>query len=56
VVIFAGSEDKAKRMIRISDDGSGMTARQLETNWVRIGFSDKLESKKGRFGRRADFG
>lgn len=52
VVIFAGSENKAERMIRIADDGSGMTAAQLETNWLRIGFSEKLESKKGRFGRR----
>ena len=39
-------------MIRVADNGFGMTNVQLINNWLRIGFSDKRESKLSEFGRR----
>lgn len=52
VRVLAASQSSADRMIRISDDGVGMTAENLEKNWLRLGYSEKLKSKKARFGRR----
>lgn len=52
VSILAASEKPEERKIRISDDGVGMTAGNLEDNWLRIGFSEKLTHKKAKFGRR----
>ena len=44
---------QAKPSIRIADNGIGMTEKDIEEKWLRIGFSDKKEienkvSKKGR--------
>src|SRR5260370_26114849 len=52
VSILAASEKPEERRIRISDNGVGMTARNLEDNWLRIGFSEKLTHKKAKFERR----
>jgi hypothetical protein len=52
VSILAASEKLEERVIRISDDGVGMSADNLEDNWLRIGFSEKLTHKKAKFGRR----
>src|SRR5437879_3856592 len=52
VSILAASEKPEERKIRISDDGVGMSAGNLEDNWLRIGFSEKLTHKKAKFGRR----
>lgn len=38
--------------IRVSDNGFGMTKDQLINNWLRIGFSNKRESKLSELGRR----
>jgi signal transduction histidine kinase len=38
--------------IRIADNGFGMTKDQLLNNWLRIGFSDKRQSKMSDLGRR----
>jgi signal transduction histidine kinase len=38
--------------IRVSDNGFGMTNRQLLDNWLRIGFSGKRQSKLSKLGRR----
>jgi len=34
-----------ENLIRVSDNGSGMSEKQLEENWLRIGFSDKRSKK-----------
>ena len=39
-------------IIRVSDNGFGMTKDQLLKNWLRIGFSGKRESKISDLGRR----
>lgn len=39
-------------LIRIADNGFGMTKEQLISNWLRIGFSNKRESKLSELGRR----
>lgn len=39
-------------LIRIADNGFGMTADQLVNSWLRIGFSSKRESKMSDLGRR----
>lgn len=41
-----------KNNIRVADNGFGMTAEQLLNNWLRIGFSDKRQSKISDLGRR----
>ncbi len=41
-----------KDLIRISDNGFGMTKEQLLNSWLRIGFSNKRESKLSELGRR----
>lgn len=52
VSVLAAAENPGERRIKISDDGLGMTAGDLEHKWLRIGFSEKLTHKKARFGRR----
>jgi signal transduction histidine kinase len=39
-------------IIRIADNGFGMTKEQLLNSWLRIGFSDKRHSKMSSLGRR----
>ena len=39
-------------IIRVADNGFGMTNQQLLNNWLRIGFSDKKKSKHSQSGRR----
>lgn len=39
-------------VIRIADNGFGMTKDQLLNSWLRIGFSSKRKSKLSEFGRR----
>ncbi|MFA6177489.1 MAG: ATP-binding protein [Candidatus Paceibacterota bacterium] len=41
-----------KDSIRIADNGTGMTERQLEQNWLRIGFSEKRSQKLTKKSRR----
>ncbi|MCK5677579.1 MAG: sensor histidine kinase [Flavobacteriaceae bacterium] len=43
---------KTKDLIRVSDNGFGMTEIELKNNWLRIGFSKKRESKISQTGRR----
>lgn len=43
---------KNKDLIRIADNGFGMTEYELKNNWLRIGFSEKRQSKTSQFGRR----
>jgi signal transduction histidine kinase len=38
--------------IRIADDGVGMSAADVETNWLRLGYSAKLEDRYTARGRR----
>lgn len=46
------SKENDKNVIRIADNGFGMTKEQLYNNWLRIGFSSKRESKISDLGRR----
>ena len=39
-------------LIRVSDNGFGMTKENLLENWLRIGFSQKRKSKTSQLGRR----
>jgi signal transduction histidine kinase len=39
-------------IIRIADNGFGMTRDQILNSWLRIGFSDKRQSKMSGLGRR----
>lgn len=41
-----------KPIIRVADNGFGMTRDQLLNNWLRIGFSNKRQSKMSELGRR----
>lgn len=41
-----------KDLIRVSDNGFGMTKNELTNNWLRIGFSSKRVSKVSDLGRR----
>ncbi len=47
-ILCSGNSD----IIRISDNGFGMTRDQLLNNWLRIGFSGKRQSKMSDLGRR----
>ncbi len=47
-ILCAGNSD----IIRIADNGFGMTKDQLLNSWLRIGFSAKRESKMSDLGRR----
>ncbi len=38
--------------IRVVDNGSGMSAEEVERSWLRIGFSGKTANKKTKGGRR----
>ena len=39
-------------LIRVADNGFGMTKEQLINSWLRIGFSSKRQSKLSEYGRR----
>lgn len=52
VAIHTAPKNEEEPCIRISDDGCGMTSRELTRNWLRIGYSEKLKSKTTRLGRR----
>lgn len=40
-------------LVRIADNGHGMSDRDIENSWLRIGFSDKVVNRTtNRFGRR----
>ena len=41
-----------KNLIRVSDNGFGMTAAELKNSWLRIGYSGKRVSTKSKLGRR----
>jgi signal transduction histidine kinase len=41
-----------KDLIRVSDNGFGMTKDELMNSWLRIGFSNKRKSKQSQSGRR----
>ena len=47
-ILSSGNSD----IIRIADNGFGMTRDQILNNWLRIGFSGKRESKMSDLGRR----
>lgn len=38
--------------IRVADNGFGMTGTEIDNNWLRIGFSEKKNSKTSKKGRR----
>lgn len=42
----------AQPYIRIADDGSGMDSRDIDTKWLRIGFSEKRQRRISAKGRR----
>ena len=52
VTINAGDSDPEKRFLRISDAGEGMSGANVENHWLRIGFSEKLQARQTRTGRR----
>jgi hypothetical protein len=39
-------------VVRVADNGAGMTQRDFEKKWLRIGFSDKRRSKRSPSGER----
>ncbi len=41
-----------QNLIRVADNGFGMTKEELVKYWLRIGFSNKRQSKTSEFGRR----
>lgn len=43
---------KGKDLIRVADNGFGMTKDELVNYWLRIGFSSKRKSKQSKLGRR----
>lgn len=44
---------KAKSpLIRVADNGFGMTEDEIDNNWLRIGYSEKKNSKHSKKGRR----
>src|ERR687890_2363834 len=38
--------------IRVADNGGGMTERQVENNWLRIGYSEKKTQRVSKLKRR----
>lgn len=52
VNIAASSEQPEDRFITITDDGEGMNEDDIDTKWLRIGYSSKREQTTTRKGRR----
>ena len=48
IEIFSETKD----MIRVADNGFGMTENELKNSWLRIGYSGKRTSTKSKLGRR----
>lgn len=48
IEIFSDTKD----LIRVSDNGFGMTSDELKNSWLRIGYSGKRVSTKSKLGRR----
>lgn len=48
IEIFSETKD----LIRVSDNGFGMTLDELKNSWLRIGYSGKRVSTKSKLGRR----
>jgi len=48
IEIFSETKD----LIRVSDNGFGMTPDELKNSWLRIGYSGKRVSTKSKMGRR----
>lgn len=48
IEIFSQTKD----LIRVSDNGFGMTSDELKNSWLRIGYSAKRISTKSKLGRR----
>lgn len=53
VTIVSGESSSAKCMIRIADDGAGMSNKEVSNKWLRIGYSDKRTDKSVRGRRKA---
>jgi signal transduction histidine kinase len=49
VEIFCKGKNK---LIRVADNGFGMTGKEIDDNWLSIGFSEKKNSKRSKKGRR----
>ena len=45
IELSAGAAKKKSHFLRISDNGSGMDEGDVETKWLRIGYSEKLKAK-----------
>ena len=43
IEIFSTNDEES--FIRVSDDGCGMTEKEIENNWLNIGFSEKRENR-----------
>ncbi|MFN2508373.1 MAG: ATP-binding protein [Chthoniobacterales bacterium] len=54
VTIEPSSNGVQQGLIRIADNGTGMSEEDVDTKWLRIGFSDKREHKEA--GRRRKTG
>ena len=50
ITVGDGALDNAN--IRITDDGCGMSEHEVDNNWLRIGYSEKLEHTLTQRGRR----
>lgn len=46
IEIAVSGKNSKNHFIRISDDGGGMDDADVETKWLRIGYSEKLANKK----------
>jgi signal transduction histidine kinase len=49
IEIYCKGDDK---IIRVADNGFGMTGKEIDDNWLRIGYSEKKNSKTSKKGRR----
>jgi hypothetical protein len=53
IEIKSQAKNPLETFIRIADNGCGMSEKQVEANWLRIGFSEKrTHTKSGEKGRR----
>lgn len=51
-VDFSPSGQSAKSAIRIADNGVGMTSDDIDSRWLRVGFSHKRKERRSPGGRR----
>lgn len=52
IEVVCSSPDPSDHYIRIVDSGVGMTATQVQSNWLRIGYSEKRRNRISKNGRR----